>query len=135
VPPPWTEDTILQTGSFCNARRADDSVSRWLTAWYAPHLADPDCWFAAVVARVASNEPSALGAITFPVPWGKERFKRELRAHALKGGKVERAAYTITVAHNFRALDIVELDQSIGEVLTGHRKPGSRLGQRAGIEA
>lgn len=29
-PPPWTTDPILQTYRFCNLRRRDDRVSRWL---------------------------------------------------------------------------------------------------------
>jgi hypothetical protein len=29
-PAPWTEDPILQTYRFCNVRRRDDRVSRWL---------------------------------------------------------------------------------------------------------
>lgn len=28
--PPWTQDPILQTYRFCNVRRRDDRVSRWL---------------------------------------------------------------------------------------------------------
>ena len=30
APPPWTEDPILQLYRFCNVRRRDDRVSRWL---------------------------------------------------------------------------------------------------------
>lgn len=30
APPPWTSDEILQTYRFCNVRRRDDRVSRWL---------------------------------------------------------------------------------------------------------
>ncbi len=29
--PPYTDDPILGTYRFCNVRRADDRVSRWLT--------------------------------------------------------------------------------------------------------
>jgi len=29
-PPPWTIDEILQKYRFCNVRRADDRVSKWL---------------------------------------------------------------------------------------------------------
>ena len=30
LPPPWTDDPILQTYRFCNVRRRDDRVSRWI---------------------------------------------------------------------------------------------------------
>jgi len=30
LPPPWTEDRILRQYRFCNVRRRDDKVSRWL---------------------------------------------------------------------------------------------------------
>lgn len=30
LPPPWTEDPILQKYRFCNVRRQDDRVSQWL---------------------------------------------------------------------------------------------------------
>src|ERR1044072_865418 len=30
LPPPWTENPILQTYRFCNVRRRDDRVSQWL---------------------------------------------------------------------------------------------------------
>ena len=96
-PWPLTDDPILRVGSFCNVRREDDSTSRWLAEWYAPHVNEPDCWFLAAVARLATNEPTALAAITVPLPWDKARFKAEMRAHMESGGNVERAAYTIHV--------------------------------------
>src|ERR1700676_1496787 len=30
LPPPWTDDPILSKFRFCNVRRSDDRVSRWL---------------------------------------------------------------------------------------------------------
>lgn len=35
-PKPWTDEPILQTTRFCNIRRMDDKVSKWLLEeWYA----------------------------------------------------------------------------------------------------
>jgi hypothetical protein len=36
-PAPWTDDPVLRYNRFCNVRRMDDKVSRWLLAeWYHP---------------------------------------------------------------------------------------------------
>src|SRR2546423_1636561 len=29
-PPPWTDDPVLREWSFCNVRREDDRVTRWI---------------------------------------------------------------------------------------------------------
>ena len=51
-PPPWTDDPILREWSFCNVRREDDRVTRWIAEdWRVPHVDDPDLWFAMVIAR------------------------------------------------------------------------------------
>lgn len=37
LPAPWTDDPVLRNNRFCNVRRMDDKVSRWLLAnWYEP---------------------------------------------------------------------------------------------------
>lgn len=36
-PPPWTRDLILQRYRFCNVRRRDDRVSRWLIDYVLCH--------------------------------------------------------------------------------------------------
>lgn len=37
APPPWIEDPILATYRFCNVRREDDLVTRWVRS----HVRDP----------------------------------------------------------------------------------------------
>jgi alpha-glutamyl/putrescinyl thymine pyrophosphorylase clade 1 len=42
-PAPWTKDPILQNYRFCNVRRMDDKVSKWLLDnWYRPYRVYPD---------------------------------------------------------------------------------------------
>src|SRR5438105_15316412 len=73
-PAPWTDDPILREWSFCNVRREDDRVTRWIAShWRAPHEDDRDLWFAMVVARFV-NWPPTLAEIGFPVPWEPDRF-------------------------------------------------------------
>jgi hypothetical protein len=73
LPKPWSENPIIQTGRFCNIRREDDSVSKWIAAWLVPHVDDPDVFLAATVARLI-NEPKTLAGIEWPVPWNATRF-------------------------------------------------------------
>lgn len=62
-PQPWTKDPILAMYRFCNVDRNDDTVTRWIREhWLLTYAADPDLWFAMVVARLL-NLPASLGAV------------------------------------------------------------------------
>jgi len=64
---PWTSDQILQKYKFCNVKRQDDRVTRWLFEnWYGENQHHKNTWFAACVARLI-NWPDSLEAIGFPV--------------------------------------------------------------------
>jgi 5-hmdU DNA kinase, helical domain len=96
APPPYTDDPILREWSFCNCRREDDRVTRWIAAnWRKPHAADPDLWFALGVARFV-NWPDTLAEVGYPVPWDRERFVAVLQARAARDDKVFGAAYNIS---------------------------------------
>lgn len=63
-PKPWTDDDILQRYRFCNARRMDDKVSRWLLEnWYEPYRDHPNTLYAVALARFV-NLPSSLVLVT-----------------------------------------------------------------------
>lgn len=66
-PRPWTNDPVLQRYSFCNVRRMDDKVSRWLmNKWYvnaAPYTA---LVVQATIARLI-NWPATLAHFLAPV--------------------------------------------------------------------
>jgi hypothetical protein len=93
-PKPWTNDPILQSGRFCNIRRENDTVTRWVAAWLAPHSDEPDLWFAAAVARLI-NEPATLAEIDWPVPWNAARFVEAMAARQARGERLYNAAYVI----------------------------------------
>lgn len=59
APAPWTGDEILQRYRFCNIRRRDDRVSRWLLQNAYPHLdPDGDPWFVAALMRLINWPPT-----------------------------------------------------------------------------
>lgn len=69
----WTEDEILQTYRFCNVRREDDRVTRWISDnWRGPLAGNPDLWHAMCLARLV-NEPATLAQLR-PLPWRCEAF-------------------------------------------------------------
>jgi alpha-glutamyl/putrescinyl thymine pyrophosphorylase clade 1 len=95
--PPWTDDEIIANGRFCNVRREDDKVTRWIaTHWRQPHAGDPDLFVAMAVARLTNTIPT-LAEIGWPLPW-PEREAHYLRVTAdrmARGETVFGAAYVI----------------------------------------
>lgn len=95
---PWTHDPILRAGYFCNVRREDDRVTRWIaTNWVQPNLDDPDLWFAITVARNI-NLPETLQSLGYPVPWDGERFVELMTARRSAGQRLYNGAYMIRAA-------------------------------------
>lgn len=96
---PWTDDEILQSYRFCNARRMDDKVSQWLLHnWYSGVGFDhSNILYACALARFI-NLPSSLERIGRWVfrkgepEW--DDVKEELRALKLSG-PIFNAAYMV----------------------------------------
>lgn len=57
-PQPWTEDKFLQDYKFCNVRRRDDRVSRWLLENLYVEHDHPLLWLQACVARWINWPPT-----------------------------------------------------------------------------
>lgn len=94
-PKPWTDDPLLRDYRWCNVRRLDDRVSRWLfDHWYGD--ADGDPVAAAALARLV-NWPDSLLAISPRryVDDDLEVVRERLHARADSGGKVFTGAYVI----------------------------------------
>jgi len=97
---PWTDDAILATYRFCNVRRMDDRVSRWLLdTWYVPYRDHPNMLAAVALARFV-NRPEALARVTDLVfrplaspAW--DRIKTTLRNFRNSGGTVFNGAYMV----------------------------------------
>lgn len=66
LPKPWSDDPILQAYRFCNVRREDDKVTKWIkNNWRDPFASHPNMVLAMVVARTV-NWPETLTEIGFP---------------------------------------------------------------------
>jgi hypothetical protein len=93
----WTDDPIFQQYRFCNVYRELDTVTAWLRVhWREPHAANPDLWFAFVIARHMNNIPmlEALGGV--PLPWDPKRFLEITEARRKARAKVFSGAYLIS---------------------------------------
>ena len=90
---PWTNDPILQKYRFCNIRREDDRVTRWLRKrWRKDHT---NVELAMLLARMV-NWPPTLEELGFPYTWQPKRALRILQERAARGEKVWGSAYVIT---------------------------------------
>ncbi len=97
-PPPWTDDPILQKYRFCNVRRMDDKVSRWLLKnWYEPNKDHPNILVAVALARFF-NLPRTLEQIgVWTFGYGPPRWaimKESLRGMS-KRGPIFNGAYMV----------------------------------------
>jgi hypothetical protein len=96
APPPWTDDPILRDYRFCEVRREDDRVTRWIAKhWRGPKASDPDLWFAMAVARFV-NWPATMAELDYPVPWDRERFVAVITGRMARGETCFGPAYNIS---------------------------------------
>jgi hypothetical protein len=94
-PKPWTDDPILRAYRFCNVRRMDDRVSKWLfDNWYNPYFDHRNMVVAVTLAR-HFNLPRTLEAIGFPLIWKPKLFKKILRNLKASGVSIFNGAYMV----------------------------------------
>jgi hypothetical protein len=95
-PPPWTTDQIIRTTRFCNIRREDDKVTRWIKDnWRDPYRHHENLAFSMCVARTV-NWPLTLGSLGFPEVWSHDRFVQQMDALSENGFKIWTGAYMVT---------------------------------------
>jgi hypothetical protein len=104
---PWTTDSIIANYRFCNVRREDDRVTKWIAVnWRYPHQNNPDIWFWMLIARLLNN-PASLAAVGKPAKtWNRDTFEKKLKAYRAGGGQVFNAAYIVST--NGHAMDKVD---------------------------
>lgn len=98
LPRPWTNDTILHTYRFCNVRRMDDKVSKWLLDnWYVPYFDHPNMLQAVGLARFI-NLPESLALLTdlvFQDTINWKSIKTVLRKRKESGHTLFNGAYMV----------------------------------------
>jgi len=88
-------DPIINLYRFCNVRREDDRVTRWLKKhWRDPHWKHPNFIPAMILARMV-NWPPTLEKIGFPEDWDNDHIIQTIHT-AQSLGKAWTGAYVIT---------------------------------------
>lgn len=103
----FTDDPILQKYRFCNVRREDDRVTRWIAAEIRrPFQNSPDLWWMLCVARTI-NLPASLGELIEKRAWPfvnpgfqPEMMTQVLEARQARGEKLHTGAYMIRAESN-----------------------------------
>lgn len=102
-------DPIINKFRFCNVRRNDDRVTKWVFANVLdPNRHHPDLWFALVVARLF-NLPESLHTIAKHVlPFQPNYMRVKLKNQKALGHNVFNAAYIVsTNGHKMDKIDYV----------------------------
>ena len=102
LPPPWTADPILGGYRFCNVRREDDRVTRWIRQHVREPFAEhPLLWFMLCICRQI-NWPDTLseliateGAWPSHDTFSLRCLARTLNARRARGDKVYTGAYVV----------------------------------------
>lgn len=109
-PKPWTNDSLLRDYRWCNVRRMDDRVSRWLMDnWYDPSTSPRTLLLAAALGRLV-NWPDALAVVSHGkrfTKWNVRSAKAMLSKRFKSGQKTFTGAYIINAAGGGSKTDIV----------------------------
>lgn len=113
-----TRDPILKKYRFCNVRRRDDRVSKWIyDNMLAPHRGERDVWFVSAIARYVNWPPALQSLINEKaIPAYVEDFDYEIFGSVIdgivsRGEKAWGGAYML---------------------YPGHQAPGTPKGYRVG---
>lgn len=97
LPPPWTADPILAEYRFCNVRREDDRVTRWIAQHVREPFADhPLLWLMLCACRQINWPATIAELINFEGAWPShanftpERLGQALSARQARGEKIYR---------------------------------------------
>jgi hypothetical protein len=93
--PPWSSDLTFQTVYFCNVRREDDKVTRFVRSFYAPFSQHPNLIYNYVFARMI-NWPETIQRVGFLTTHNPDWLEAMLEEARLEQSKVWGGAYLIT---------------------------------------
>lgn len=124
---PWSEDPILQSYRFCNVRREDDTVTKWIhNNWlghYEGRTTNVNMVLAMIVARTV-NSVNTLLDIGFPdhmdFDGWRERARNAMKNRRENGFQVWTGAYLVST--NGHSMD--KIDYILDKVWTPFAKTG-----------
>lgn len=99
----YKADPIIAKYRFCNVRRNDDRVTKFIFSWAKAWDGSPEQWFAFVVARLFNNEDTLAAIAPYVIPFKPDRMERTLHLRAEKRLKNFNAAYIVST--NGQAMD------------------------------
>lgn len=92
-------DPIISQFRFCNVRRNDDRVTKWIHEQYLERWKyDENLWFALVVARLFNSEEPLGDIFEFVLPFRADPMRKRLKMRAALGKKNFNAAYIVSTA-------------------------------------
>lgn len=123
---PWSDDPILQSYRFCNVRREDDTVTKWIHRhWLQPfeNIADAKRMALAMIVARTVNSVNTLIEIGFPAldfdKWLLES-RVKMKTRRANGFQVWTGAYLVST--NGHAMD--KIDYILDKVWTPFMKHG-----------
>lgn len=93
-PKPWSSDPVFHHTYFCNVRREDDKVTRFIRKMYSPKVRHPLFVHNIILARFL-NWPPTLDDLDYQDDWDPEYVNDVLKARKLVG-KVWGNAYVVS---------------------------------------
>lgn len=95
LPAPWSDDPVFQTTYFCNIRREDDKVTKWIRNYYTPYADHVLFEYNILLARFL-NRIETLAGVQYVHSHDPAELERYLAGVADAGFTIWGAAYVIT---------------------------------------
>lgn len=75
LPKPWSLDPVFHQTYFCNVRREDDTVTKWLRNQWGQYVLSDNYELAMILARFV-NWPETLNYIGFPHTFNADHIEK-----------------------------------------------------------
>lgn len=95
LPRPWSDDPVFNSVYFCNVRRENDKVTKWIRDFYSPYVEHPMFEYNIILSRFV-NWPATLNLIGFMEEHNREYLFDCFAQAEKEQSKVWGGAYIIT---------------------------------------
>ena len=93
---PWSDDPVFQTVYFCNVRREDDKVTKWIREYYTPEFFGNNYELAICAARLFNHPPTLEYISNYLVNFNPDELLQRIQNMQNEGHQVWGGAYLIT---------------------------------------